>query len=86
VIGFETPHDPHTILDWHYRTVKVVAAAPLGKQRRRDPKDDPQVACALAAEADIVVSRDAGLLVLEKPFGTEIITPRELLRRLAKPG
>jgi len=31
-----------------------------------------------------VISRDQDLLVLGKPFGVEIITPREMLARLAK--
>ena len=40
-IGFKVPHSPYTILDWYYRTVKIVSPAPLGKQRSRDPRDDP---------------------------------------------
>jgi predicted nucleic acid-binding protein len=82
-IGFKTPHSPYTILDWYYRTAKIVAPAPLGKPRSRDLKDDPYLACALAAKARVIVSRDQDLLVLEKPFGIEIIEPRELLRRVA---
>jgi len=82
-IGFKTAHSPYTILDWYYRTVKTVTPAPLGKQRSRDSKDDPYLACALAAKAKIIVSRDKDLLVLEKPFGVEIIDPREFLKRLA---
>jgi len=82
--GFKTSHSPYTILDWYYRTVKMVPPAPLGKPRSRDPKDDPYLACALAARASLVVSRDEDLLVLRKPFGIEIITPRELLARLAR--
>ena len=85
-IGFKARHSPCAILDWYYATVKLVSPAPLGKQRSRDAQDDPYLACALAAEADVVVSRDEDLLVLEKPFGIEIITPRELLGRLARPA
>jgi uncharacterized protein len=85
-IGFKARHSPYTILDWYYRTVKVVSPAPLGKQRSRDARDDPYLACALAASAGVVVSRDQDLLVLGKPFGVEIITPRELLTRLAAAG
>ena len=82
-IGFKTQHSPYTILDWFYGAVKMVSPAPLGKQRSRDAKDDPYLACALAASAGLIVSRDQDLLVLGKPFGVEIITPRELLTRLA---
>ena len=55
-------------------------AAPLGKQRSRDSKDDPYIACALAAKATFIVTYDRDLLSLEKPFGIEIIRPAELLR------
>ena len=47
----------------------------LGKPRSRDPKDDPFLACALAAHAKYLVTRDNDLLVLGKPFGIEMITP-----------
>jgi len=82
-IGFKVPHSPYTILDWYYRTGKIVSPAPLGKQRSRDPKDDPYLACALAAKARLMISRDEDLLTLQKPFGIEIVSPRELLKRLA---
>ena len=84
-IGFKTLHSPFAILDWYYRTVKMVSPAPLGKQRSRDPKDDPYLACALATAARLIISRDEDLLVLKKPFGIEIVTPQELLARLARP-
>ena len=47
-------------------------------------KDDPYLACALAAGAQVIVSLDHDLLALEKPFGIEIITPRALLSRLQR--
>jgi predicted nucleic acid-binding protein len=81
-IGFKAVHSPYSIMEWYYGAVKMVAPAPLGKQRSRDAKDDPYLACALAASARFIVSRDHDLLVLGKPFGVEIITPRELLTRL----
>ncbi|HRY51904.1 MAG TPA: hypothetical protein P5186_28055 [Candidatus Paceibacterota bacterium] len=62
----------------------MVTPAPLGKQRSRDANDDPYLACALAAEADAIVSRDQDLLALGKPFGIEILAPRALLTRLAR--
>ena len=82
--GFKARHSPDTILKWYYSTVKMVEPAPLGKQRSRDAKDDPYLACALAAGAKTVVSRDEDLLSLGKPFGIEIVTPRELLTRLSR--
>jgi putative PIN family toxin of toxin-antitoxin system len=49
--------------------------APLGKQRSRNAADDIFLACALASGAKIIVSHDADLLALEKPFGIEIVKP-----------
>ncbi len=75
---------PTAILNWYYARVKLVEPAPLGKPRSRDPQDDPYLACALAARAKYIVSRDDDLLALEKPFGIQILEPRELLQRLPR--
>jgi len=83
--GHKVKYPPVTTLNWYYDQVKLVEPAPLGKQRSRDVKDDPYLACALAAGVKIIVSRDDDLLALEKPFGIQILTPRELLTRLARP-
>jgi uncharacterized protein len=80
--GSKFKHAPHNLLTWYYNRVKLVEPAPLGRQRSRDVKDDPHLACALAARANIIVSRDDDLLALEKPFGIQILTPRELLMKL----
>lgn len=74
-----------TTLTWYYDRVKLVEPAPLGKQRSRDAKDDPYLACALAAGAKVIVTRDEDLLALEKPFGISILTPRDLLMKLTRP-
>jgi len=84
-ISFKAKFPPQNVLNWYEDKVKRVEPAPLGKQRSRDEKDDPYLACALAAGAKIIVTRDDDLLALEKPFGIQIITPRELLVRLARP-
>jgi putative PIN family toxin of toxin-antitoxin system len=75
---------PHNLLTWYYDRVKLVEPAPLGKQRSRDAKDDPYLACALAIGAKVIVSRDDDLLALGKPFGIQILTPRELLARIGR--
>jgi putative PIN family toxin of toxin-antitoxin system len=82
--GNRTLHPAGTILSWYQDYVKRVDPAPLGKQRSRDVKDDPYLACALGAGANIIVTRDRDLLALGKPFGIEIISPRELLARLSR--
>ena len=68
-------------LNWIEIKAKVYEPAPLGKQRSRDTEDDPFLACALASESRIVVSKDKDLLELEKPFGIEILTPGQFLAR-----
>lgn len=80
--GGHFPHDHRPMLDWYLGQVRRVTAAPLGKQRSRDPKDDPILACALEAGATVVTAYDKDLLDLGKPFGIEILRPAELLRRL----
>ncbi|MBM3824464.1 MAG: hypothetical protein FJ404_16525 [Verrucomicrobia bacterium] len=61
----------------------LVEPAPLGKRRSRDVKDDPFLACALASGAEFIVTKDKDLLAMEKPFGVEVVTPREFDRRLS---
>jgi putative PIN family toxin of toxin-antitoxin system len=43
----------------------------------RDPEDDNILACALAAEADYLVTGDADLLALHEFKGTSIVTPKD---------
>ena len=64
---------------WLRPKAEWVEPAPLGKRRSRDAKDDPFLACALAARAEFVVTRDDDLLALGKPLGLEITTPARFL-------
>lgn len=59
----------------------IVKPAPLPAPMCRDPKDDIFLACALATEADCIVSGDQDLLVLAGTFPIEIIKPLEFLQR-----
>jgi uncharacterized protein len=77
---FKPSHNAAGLLQWYLENAKLVEPAPLGKQRSRDPKDDPYLAAALAARADFIVSYDKDLLDLGKPFGVEIIRPAQFLR------
>ncbi len=72
---------PWTTLSWYLQKVKMVEAAPLGKQRSRDAKDDPYLAAALSAKA-VIVTYDKDLLDMGKPFGIEIMKPATFLSRL----
>jgi putative PIN family toxin of toxin-antitoxin system len=48
----------------------------------RDPQDDVVIACALAAGADYLVTRDEDLLTIGAHKGVEIVTPEEFMRKL----
>lgn len=75
---------PLPFLSWIHHKALHCAPAPLGKQRSRDATDDPFLACALAVQAKFVLASDRDLLSLGKPFGIAIITPAELIRRVAE--
>ena len=74
--------DPAPFLDWVERVALLVEPSTLGKRRSRDAKDDPFIACALASRAEFIVTKDKDLLALDKPFGVDIVTPREFYRKL----
>jgi predicted nucleic acid-binding protein len=71
--------NPEPWLNWIERKAKLFEPAPLGKQRSRDFDDDVVLACALAGGAKVILSKDADLLALEKPFGIMVLTPRQFL-------
>ncbi len=48
----------------------------------RDPKDDPIVACAVAGQADYLVSGDQDILVLGAYEGIQMVTPAEFVQIL----
>lgn len=64
---------------------RVVRDPPSVTVVERDPDDDMVIACALAAKADAIVTRDKDLLSIGAYGGIEIITPEEFLRRLRNP-
>ncbi len=51
----------------------------------RDPSDNKFLACALAGEADYIVSRDRDLLDLKEFMGIQIATVAEFLRIVEEP-
>lgn len=73
-------HNVGGVLAWYLERVKIVEPAPLGKQRSRDPKDDPYLAAALASRA-VIVTYDKDLLDMGRPFGIEIMRPAAFLNR-----
>jgi putative PIN family toxin of toxin-antitoxin system len=75
-------HNATARLTWYLDKVRLVEPAPLGKQRSRDPKDDPYVAAALGAKAQVLVTFDKDLLTLGKPFGIAVISPAQFLKEI----
>ena len=47
----------------------------------RDPKDNMLLECALAGNADVIVTGDTDLLILHPFRGVDILTPAQFLRR-----
>ncbi len=77
-----SPVNPLSILNWLEHIARRVDPVPLTKPVSRDASDDVFIATALSANASFVVTNDPDLLSLEKPFGIEMIRPREFLRKL----
>jgi uncharacterized protein len=75
---------PLPFLDWINLVALHCLPASVGKRRSRDARDDPFLECALAAQAQYIVSSDRDLLVLGKPFGIAIITPTQFIRRVGE--
>ncbi len=78
-------HNAAARLNWYIDQAHLVSPSPLGKQRSRDPKDDPYLAAALGARADVIVTYDHDLLALQKPFGVQIVSPAQFVKQLQEP-
>lgn len=69
----------------HYAMLaQVVAPAQIARVVAKDIDDDAVLACALAAQADWIISGDAHLLNLKHYRGMRIIDAAEALRSLAQ--
>ena len=69
----------------HYAMLaQVIAPAQIRRVVAKDVDDDAVLACALAAQADCIVSGDAHLLNLKHYQGMPIIDPAEALRVLVQ--
>jgi putative PIN family toxin of toxin-antitoxin system len=64
--------------------VTVVAPASIRRTVTNDADDDHVLACALAAQADWIVSGDAHLLNLKRYQGMRILNAAEAVRALAR--
>lgn len=61
----------------------VIVPASIPPKITQDPDDDQVLACALAAQAELIVSGDHTLLNLKTYHGIDIVTASEALRRMA---
>jgi putative PIN family toxin of toxin-antitoxin system len=61
----------------------VIEAEPIEPVILVDPDDDAVLACALAADAEVIVSGDSDLLDLKEHKGIFILTATECLAKLA---
>jgi putative PIN family toxin of toxin-antitoxin system len=73
---------PSGALAWLAAKSVRVDPMPLQGNLSRDPDDNVFVATAAAATAAFLVTQDRDLLLLQKPFGVEIVTPVQLIREL----
>ena len=78
-------------VDWLDRLLRLFEIVPRAAYRvlvprmsgiLRDPDDAPILACAVAMSADMLVSGDRDLLVLDEVEGVRIRRTREVLSRL----
>lgn len=76
--------DPRPMLDYLEAVARKVAPVHLRAPICRDPSDEIFIATAAAANAQFIVTLDPDLLVLRKPFGIEILRPREFLRKISR--
>ncbi len=71
------------LIEQYRGLVDVVSAEPIAPTVLADPDDDEVLACAIAAQADVIVSGDADLQRLGRFQDIPIVSPAECLRRLS---
>jgi putative PIN family toxin of toxin-antitoxin system len=70
------------LIECYARIAALVPAAEIDRVVQADPDDDQVLACALAAQADLIVSGDADLLNLKTYHRIPIVSAAEALARL----
>ena len=74
---------PHLLVFGYAALARLVVPAPIGPVVVADPDDEAVLACAVAAQAEVMVSGDRALLALEAYEGMPIITAAPLMARIA---
>lgn len=75
---------PELLMRQYAMLAQVVIPAQINRVVEKDADDDAVIACALAAQADWIVSGDAHLLNLKHYQGIRIIDAAEAMRLLAQ--
>lgn len=73
---------PLELVQDYERLADIVDPQPLAVPASRDPDDDHVLACALSAQAILIVSRDKDLLVLHPYHGIDIVPAAAAVERL----
>jgi putative PIN family toxin of toxin-antitoxin system len=73
---------PETLMQRYLQVARIVVPATVAPVIVADPDDDHVLACALAAQADLIVSGDPDLLNLKSYQHIPIVDPAEALTRL----
>lgn len=69
----------------YQKLVTTITARRLAQQVSRDADDDAVLACALAAQANLIVSGDEDLLVLKQFQGIRIVTAAQAVKSITTP-
>lgn len=72
------------LIDDYLQIVDLVEPAQITPVVLADPDDDQVLACALAAQAELIVSGDADLLNLKSYQRIPIVDPGEALKRIER--
>ena len=75
---------PAFLMQRYAMLAQLAIPAQIARVVAADIDDDAVIACALAAQADLIVSGDAHLLNLKHYQGMRIIDPAEAVRALAQ--
>ncbi len=67
----------------YQKLATTVTARRLAQQVSRDADDDAVLACALAAQVDLIVSGDDDLLVLKQFQEIRIVTPAQAVKMIS---
>lgn len=73
------PHEGQTLLDAIHRKAQILPPLGAVPAYTRDPKDDKFVACALAGDAEYVITVDKDLLLLETLEDIRMVTPHDFI-------